>query len=395
MSEIILGTSGWYYKEWIGPFYNEAKRMFSFYTKYFGTAEINSTFYRYPTRQMIYGLYRSSPKDFKFSVKLPKLITHEKKLRLETKVENALLRFLELLSPLNSSDKLGVILIQLPPSFSFEDGYDDLSQFLEILPEKYNFAVEFRNLSWIQKDTWKLLRMNNVAYTIVDEPLLPPDIHVTADFAYIRWHGRGEKLWYDYHYKEEELEPWVPRVRKVSSKVKKVYGYFNNHFHGYAVENCIQIMEMLGTAKKEQMLIKDKIVRYNLTKRSKTYQKRLDLFEENKNLSLDELLLTLMDQDRLDKAKRIKDEELTIIDISQINREVKIKQYIVKIDSHERTIVHNCHDWHKGFPKKRLCKHLAKVFLTLPSEYSIKILNDLLRKKEQWRFELPFSGVIK
>jgi uncharacterized protein YecE (DUF72 family) len=393
MGEIILGTSGWYYKEWVGPFYNDAKRMFSFYAKYFRTAEINSTFYRYPSRRMIYGLYRSSPKDFKFSVKLPKLITHEKKLRLETKVENDLLRFLELLNPLNSSDKLGVILIQLPPSFTFEDRYDDLSQFLKILPENYKFAVEFRNWSWIHKDTWKLLERYNVAYTIVDEPLLPPDIHVTADFSYFRWHGRGEKLWYDHHYKEEELEPWVPRVREVTGKVKKVYGYFNNHFHGYAVENCVQILEMLGTASKEQMRIKDKIIKYNLAKRPKAYQKKLDLFKEKKDVSLDELLLNLMDQDRLDKAKRIKDEELTIINSTNMKFEVKIKQYIVKMDLYNRAIVHNCHDWLKGFPKKRLCKHLAKVFLKLPSGYSIKILKDLLRKREQWRFEIPYSGV--
>jgi uncharacterized protein YecE (DUF72 family) len=394
MGEVLVGTSGWFYKDWIGPFYNEAKRMFSFYAKYFGTTEINSTFYRYPTRSMIYGLYRTSPKDFKFSVKLPKLITHDKRLRLESKVENDLLRFLELLNPLNSSGKLGVILIQLPPSFTFEEGYDHLSQFLELLPENYNFSVEFRNRSWMHQDTWKLLGMHNVAYTIVDEPLLPPDIHVTADFAYFRWHGRGQKLWYDYRYKEVELEAWVPRIRKVTGNVKKVYGYFNNHFHGYAVENCVQILEMLGTVTKEQIRIKDKIIKYNLVQRSKAFQKRLDLFEHKKGMNLDELLLAVTDQVRLDKAKEIQDEEVTIGVFSNTQFEVTLRQYTVKLDVDERTIIHNCADWYKSLQKKRFCKHLAKVFLILPLEYSVKILEDLVRSRERWRFEVPFSGAV-
>jgi uncharacterized protein YecE (DUF72 family) len=392
MGEVILGTSGWYYKTWVGPFYNTAKRMFSFYAKYFKTAEINSTFYRYPTRQMIYGLYRSSPNDFTFSVKLPKLITHDKRLRLDKKVENDLLRFLELLHPLHSSRKLGVILIQLPPSFSVEEGYAALSQFLKILPENYNFAIEFRNWSWIQQDTWKLLEMHNVAYTIVDEPLLPSDIHITADFSYFRWHGRGKKLWYDYHYQDEELKPWVPHIREVTDKVKKVYGYFNNHFHGYAIENCVQILEMLGTATKEQLRIKEKIIKYNQAKRPVTSQKKLVVFDEKTNVTINELLRTLMDQDRFNKARGMKDEELTITTRSTMNVEVTIKQYIVKIDLKKRTIVHDCHDWHKGIPKKRLCKHLAKVFFKLPADYSMKILTDLSKKREQWRFEVPSHG---
>ena len=395
MDKILVGTSGWYYKDWIGPFYNDGKRMFSFYAQYFGTAEINSTFYRYPSRRMIYGLYRTSPKDFQFSVKLPKVITHNKRLSLASKVENDLLRFLELLNPLNSSDKLGVVLIQLPPSFTFENGYDNLSQFLELIPDNYNFTVEFRNLSWIHNDTWKLLEKHNVAYTIVDEPLLPPDLHITADFAYIRWHGRGKKLWYDYHYNEEELEAWIPRLKKVTGNVKKVYGYFNNHFHGYAVENCVQILEMLGAATKEQTRIKDKIVQYNLEQRPKTYQKRLDVVTTQRAMSLDALLLTLLDPARLDKAKEIKDKEVVMINISDRKFEVRVKQYTVKFDFDNQLIIHNCPDWQKTSQTKRFCKHLAKVFLKLPSASSVKILTDLIRTKKQWRFEVPFHGVTK
>ena len=143
---------------------------------------------------------------------------------------------------------------------------------MEILPEDYEFAVEFRDHSWLRKETWKLLRDRNVAYTIVDEPLLPPDLQVTADFAYIRWHGRGVRPWYNYHYSKEELQEWVPKVKKVGGKVEKVYGYFNNHYHGYAAENCIEILEMLNAAKPPQSEVKQRIIKYNLKERSLAYE---------------------------------------------------------------------------------------------------------------------------
>lgn len=278
MTDLIFGTSGWSYKEWVGPFYRDEKRMFSFYTKYFETAEVNSTFYKYPSREMTYGWYRYSPRAFKFSVKMPRLITHKKKLRLKDKVENDLFLFLELLNPLKAGDKLGPILIQLPPSFAFEEDYETLSKFLEILPKEYSFTVEFRNRSWMRMETFELLKRNEVAYTIVDEPLIPPDVYVTADFAYIRWHGRGKKLWYDYRYSKEELELWVPTVQHVANKVKKVYGYFNNHFHAYAVENCVQMLEMLGKATEKQVRIKNEIFDHNLTKKTNVEKKKLDFF---------------------------------------------------------------------------------------------------------------------
>ena len=97
-----------------------------------------------------------------------------------------------------------------------------------------------------------------VAYTIVDEPLLPPEVHVTTDFAYFRWHGKGEDIWFDYRYSNEELDAWIPKVQETSNKVKKVYGYFNNHYHGYAPENCLQLIEKLGLTTEEQKKAKAK-----------------------------------------------------------------------------------------------------------------------------------------
>ena len=255
MDKITIGTSGWSYKEWEKIFYPNSKvPKLTYYSKIFSTAEIDSTFYAYPTRGLALGWVRNTPAEFEFSAKIPKLITHDKKLDLEKGVEIDLVRFLDIIAPLKDAQKLGPLLIQLPPSFSASE-IGKLEDFFKTLPKDYKFAVEFRNESWLENksEATELLRKYNVAQTIVDEPLLPVDLTTTtSDFAFIRWHGKGKRVWYNYHYSEEELDPWVPRVEQVSRKVKKVYGYFNNHFHASAVENSLYLMEKMNIATEKQ-----------------------------------------------------------------------------------------------------------------------------------------------
>jgi len=393
LSNLLFGTSGWSYKEWVGPFYEQSKKKLSYYTRFFQTTEINSTFYRYPSRSTLYGFYRTSPEGFKFSAKLPRLITHEKKLDPDRKVKNDLLRFLELMGPLRAAHKLGAILIQLPPKFVFERHCENLASFFELLPEDFEFAVEFRDHSWLKKETWRLLKDHNVAYTIVDEPLLPPEIQLTADFAYFRWHGRGVRPWYNYHYSREELEEWVPKVKNVSKRVEKVYGYFNNHYHGYAAENCIEILEMLNRAKPEQTHVKDKIIQYNLEKKPLVYERRLeDYVIPLSELGVEDLLLKMTDRARFDRAKKIRDEELIIEKSTERKVEAKIRDYFIQIDLEKRILAHNCDDWRKGLGIRRVCKHIGKLFLQLPSETSTSILEDMIKEKDKWRFRLPLSS---
>jgi uncharacterized protein YecE (DUF72 family) len=253
---VRIGTSGWSYKEWEGVFYPDSKTpKLTFYSGIFKTAEIDSTFYANPSKGLVLGWLRNTPNDFEFSVKLPQSITHKKQLDLRAGAEVDLLEFLDLMEPLREKGKLGPLLIQLPPSFG-SGKFDKLEEFLEAIPKKknyYNFAIEFRNKSWLNEHDRlnQLLTKYNVSRTIVDEPLLPVDPTLTADFAFVRWHGRGERPWYNYQYKEKELDPWVERVRKQIGKTK-VYGYFNNHFHGYAVENALQFLNKLGVASQEQ-----------------------------------------------------------------------------------------------------------------------------------------------
>jgi uncharacterized protein YecE (DUF72 family) len=222
----------------------------------FKTAEIDSTFYHYPSKGTVMGWARYSPSDFVFTAKIPKLITHNKKLGLKGDVKSDLEAFLEVMQPLQLDGKLACLLIQLPPKYSFNP--ENLESFFKLLDPIFKYAVEFRHLSWMKEETWNLLKRYKVAYVNVDEPLLPPEVHLTADFSYFRWHGRAEKPWFDYRYSKKELEDWVPKVEEAAGKVKKIFGYFNNHYHGYAPENCLQLIEKLGLLTEEQRRVKEK-----------------------------------------------------------------------------------------------------------------------------------------
>jgi uncharacterized protein YecE (DUF72 family) len=183
-----------------------------------------------------------------------KKFTHELRLKLDEKAQTELDSFCELFDPLLSQDKLACMLVQLPPSLKRDD--DLLEEFLALLPRRFNYVVEFRHPSWLESSTWTTLSKYEAAYCIVDEPLLPPEVHITSDIGYVRWHGRGREPWYDYRYTNNQLTDWLPKIEEVRNNTKQSFGVFNNHFHGYAPENCIQMMKMLGLAsdKHEQTL---------------------------------------------------------------------------------------------------------------------------------------------
>jgi len=388
MNNILLGTSGWSYRDWIGPFYEKKeKSMLSAYSKVFKTVEIDSTFYRYPSKGMAMGWLKYSPTDFLFVAKLPKLITHEKRLSLEEGVEEDLKRFCELMEPLHLNGKLGCILIQLPPRFGFD--LDLMENFFKILPTNIRFAVEFRDLSWMRDETWRLLEKYEVAYTIVDEPLLPPELHVTSKIAYFRWHGRGTRPWYNYRYTIDELEPWVPNVKEVANKVETIYGYFNNHYHGYAVENCLQVLEMLGVLTPEQAEAKANVEKY-LKMPVEIKKPTLEVFVEPKEMTFENLLKAFIDKPRLKRAQRIKDKELTIKNVTDNQVKALIRDYNIIIDLGNRLILHDCADWSRVLPSKRFCKHIGKLLLSLDKEKSSQILRRIYTEKEAWEFK-PYT----
>jgi uncharacterized protein YecE (DUF72 family) len=256
-SPIRLGCAGWSYKEWIGPLYDPDKSMLQQYSSIFDTVEIDSSFYKFPERGTVLGMARYTPRGFAFSAKMNKKFTHELRLKLDENAQTELDSFCELFDPLLSQDKLACMLVQLPPSLKRDDGL--LEEFLALLPKRIDYVVEFRHPSWLESSTWTTLSKYQAAYCVVDEPLLPPEIHVTSDVGYIRWHGRGQGLWYDYRYTRDQLTDWLPKIEEVRSNTKQTIGVFNNHFHGYAPENCIQVMEMLGLASEKHETVLKRI----------------------------------------------------------------------------------------------------------------------------------------
>jgi uncharacterized protein YecE (DUF72 family) len=254
-AHLYFGCAGWSYKEWVGPFYDPGKSMLQQYSSVFDTVEIDSSFYRPPTEGTVLGLARYTKRGFMFSAKVYQKFTHDLRLKLNENSQSELEGFVQLFDPLLTQDRLGCFLIQLPPSLRKNDKL--LEDFLSALPHRYDYVVEFRHKSWLDDAIWRILSKYETAYCIVDEPLLPPEIHITSSVGYIRWHGHGERPWYNYQYTQEQLQQWVPRIKEVQENTKRAFAIFNNHFHGYAPENCIQTMEMLGiTQPKHQKTLK-------------------------------------------------------------------------------------------------------------------------------------------
>ena len=361
------------------------KSMLRAYTRVFNTVEIDSTFYRYPSKGTVMGWTRYSPEGFVYAAKLPGLITHEKKLELTRGIESDLEKFLELMEPLSLSGKLGCILIQLPPRFDYRP--KQLEDFFKLLPTHVKFAVEFRDLSWIRNETWALLEKYKVAYTIVDEPLLPPEIHFTSEIAYFRWHGHGARPWYNYRYRTEELQPWAPKVQEAAIKVQKVYGYFNNHFHGYAVENCLQIMEKIGALEPRQAEAKNRIENYRKSETHTTFS-TLEAFAEPKDATLESLLNYFATPERLRRAEQIQDSELAITKQTDQRIEATLREYHISIDTKDRIVMHDCADWTKIASTKKLCKHFAKLLLSIDKGKATEILKDLYSQEETWQFKI-------
>jgi uncharacterized protein YecE (DUF72 family) len=243
MGAIWIGTSGWDYPEWVGPVYPRRGRYdkLRFYTGLFPIVEINSTFYRLPPVSVAESWARRTPAQFQFAAKFPQSITHDRRL---VGANEELQRFLAVMRPLQDAGKFSAGLLQLPPSLAFEP--TTVRAFYESIPPEFPVAVEFREDSWLAPESFDLLREFRFAYVVVDEPLLPTRLEKTGPFVYVRWHGKGAPVWYDYTYSRTELEGWVPRLRELAAGPEPVLGFFNNHFRGDAPANAQTISELLA-----------------------------------------------------------------------------------------------------------------------------------------------------
>lgn len=236
---IRIGTSGWVYDDWQGRFYPEGVKgsdRLSYYAEQFDTVEVNATFYRLPTQNMIDAWNRRLPADFHLVLKGSRLITHLKKLR---DCRELLHTFLDRALVLST---LKVILWQLPPSL-----HKDLSlleEFLALLPGEVRHAVEFRHGSWWDDQTAEALARHQAAFVAVSMGGLPDTIIPTTDLLYLRFHGPAD-LVYQYDYPDKELAAWVERV-KPHLPGRILYAFFNNDYHARAPKNAETFRELLA-----------------------------------------------------------------------------------------------------------------------------------------------------
>jgi len=161
------------------------------------------------------------------------------------------------MEPLIKTRKLLSFLIQLPPSFKKKEHFTNLKEFIKNWPREfeestYHLTIEFRDKSWMDEEVFHYLKSKNLTYCAVIEPLLPPRMDITnPNFAYIRFHGYGKEIWFDYYFKEEEIRKWAQSIKEIIPKVNKIGIYFNNHFSGYATKNSIMLMKELGLQPKK------------------------------------------------------------------------------------------------------------------------------------------------
>ena len=237
--EVLIGTSGWHYRHWRGPFYPKdlpASRMLDFYVERFGTVEINNSFYRLPKPETVAEWRKSTPKDFTFAVKASRFITHNKKLK---DPEEPIDRLFASIGQLKR--KLGPILFQLPPTWKLN--LARLEQFLRALPKRRRYAFEFRNETWNVRPVYDLLTRFNAAYCIYHLAGFQSPLELTTDFAYVRLHGPGGK--YQGSYDDAALREWARRLATWRERLKAVYVYFDNDQSGYAVKNALRLTEIL------------------------------------------------------------------------------------------------------------------------------------------------------
>lgn len=239
--EIRIGTSGYHYKHWRGPFYPErfaAAKMLAFYVKHFDTVELNNTFYRLPPETAVADWRESTPATFLFAAKGSRFITHMKKLK---DPEVALERYFGQISGLGR--KLGPIVFQLPPFWTRD--LDRLAAFLAALPKGHRYAFEFRNDTWHSAETYAVLERHDAAFCPFDIAGYRSPVLLTADFAYVRLHGPGPGP-YQGSYSDAALAGWAGRIREWSRNLKAVYFYFDNDMAGFAVRDALRLKTLVA-----------------------------------------------------------------------------------------------------------------------------------------------------
>ena len=235
-----IGTSGWHYASWRGPFYPATLKpadFLAFYQSRFSSAEINNSFYRLPSAEAVAAWREGTPDDFLFAWKASRFITHMKKLK---GVEESLDLVFGRMAGLGP--KFGPVLFQLPPMLRADR--DRLGDFLTILPQGHRYAIEFRHPSWYEPAILDLLREHDAALCLSDHAAAPAPWEATAGFVYIRGHGADGR--YAGNYGDETLDSWARHIADWRAGGRDVYCYFDNDIKSAAPFDAERLMQRTG-----------------------------------------------------------------------------------------------------------------------------------------------------
>jgi uncharacterized protein YecE (DUF72 family) len=245
MSAVRIGTSGWHYASWWGPFFPPDIRKqdaLTWYASQFSATELNAPFYRTPTPEAVRGWVEQTPGDFVFAWKASKFITHWK--RLSERSENSIELLESRLKVLGC--KAGPVLFQLAPRF--EANRERLASFITMLPKRRRYVFEFRHPSWYDDAILDLLREHDVALCISDHHHAPAPWEVTARHVYLRPHGPGGR--YQGSYRADVLRTWARRIEHWRRAGRDVFCFFDNDQKSAAPKDARRLAELVAAGRR-------------------------------------------------------------------------------------------------------------------------------------------------
>ena len=232
MCEVRIGTSGWHYDHWVGPFHPDKlpkDQWFEHYSRCFNTVEVNSTFYHLPKETTVRKWRLQAPKGFLYGIKASRYITHIKRLK---DCDEEIGRFYEVVDLFE--DTLGPVLFQLPPSLHQDIGL--LKAFIQALPRRHPAVFEFRHPSWYDRETFDLLDRLNAGFCVHDLEGKESPRMVTGKMIYLRFHGTSGR--YSGSYPDSMLSEWAVWIKDQGRHIKETYAYFNNDIGGHAIQDA-------------------------------------------------------------------------------------------------------------------------------------------------------------
>jgi uncharacterized protein YecE (DUF72 family) len=236
-----IGCSGWQYQHWRGNFYPATlpqNAWLDYYVQQFDTVEINNTFYRLPEASSFQEWRRRAPRRFEYAVKASRFLTHMKKLK---DPDEPTARFFDRAQHLERA--FGPVLFQLPPRWPVN--LERLGRFLDALPPRHRYAIEFREPSWYAGEVLQLLESRGVALCLHDMPGSESGRLVTGRFVYVRFHGSHGGRKYGGTYSDQMLESWAAWLANCLRDGLPIYAYFNNDAHGYAPRDAARLREKI------------------------------------------------------------------------------------------------------------------------------------------------------